>query len=49
MVTMLRGATWLYVGTLVTIGAAALVSLCYNLLKLALGLATSVIGQLPGS
>jgi uncharacterized membrane protein (Fun14 family) len=49
MVTMLRGATWLYVGTLVTIGAAALFALCYNLLKLALSLATSVIGRLPGS
>jgi hypothetical protein len=49
MVSMLRGVTWLYVGSLVTIGAAALVTLCYNLLRLAFTLATSVIGQLPGS
>ena len=48
MVSMLRGATWLYVGTLVTIGAVALFTLCYNLLKLALSLATTVVGQLPG-
>ena len=49
MVSMLRGVTWLYVGTLITVGAGALFTLCYNLLKIALGLATSVIGQLPGS
>ena len=46
-VSMLRGATWLYVGSLVAIGAIALVTLCYNLLKLALNLASSVIGQMP--
>lgn len=49
MVTMLRGVTWLYVGSLVAIGAAAMVTLCYSLLKLALSLAISVIGRLPGS
>jgi hypothetical protein len=48
MVSMLRGVTWLYVGSLVAIGATALVTLCYNLLKLVLSLATSVVGQLPG-
>jgi uncharacterized membrane protein (Fun14 family) len=49
MVSMLRGVTWLYVGTLVAIGATALFTLCYSLLKIALSLATSVVGQLPGS
>jgi len=49
MVSMLRGVTWLYVGTLVVIGATAMFTLCYSLLKFALSLATSVIGQLPGS
>jgi hypothetical protein len=48
MVSMLRGVTWLYVGTLVAIGATALFTLCYNLLKIALSLATSVVGQLSG-
>ena len=46
-VSMLRGATWLYVGSLVTIGGIALASLCYNLLTLALNLASSVVGQIP--
>ena len=46
-VSMLRGATWLYVGSLVTIGGIALASLCYNLLNLALNLASSVVGQIP--
>ena len=45
-VSMLRGATWLYVGSLVAIGSVALFSLCYNLLNLALNLASSVIGQI---
>jgi hypothetical protein len=49
MVSMLRGVTWLYVGSLVAIGATAMVTLCYSLLKLALSLAISVIGRLPGS
>ena len=44
---MLRGATWLYVGSLVAIGSVALVALCYSLLNLALNLASSVVGQLP--
>ena len=49
MVSMLRGVTWLYVGSLIAIGATALFALCYNLLRLALSLATSVLGKLPGS
>jgi hypothetical protein len=45
-VSMLRGATWLYVGSLVVIGSAALFSLCYKLLDIALQLAFSVIEPL---
>ena len=45
-VSMLRGATWLYVGSLVAIAGFALFSLCYNLFSVALNLASSVVGQL---
>ena len=46
MVSMMRGVTWLYVGSLVAVGGAALCTLCYNLLNLALTLASSVVDQL---
>ena len=45
-VSMLRGATWLYIGSLAAIGSVALFALCYNLLTLALQLASSVIDRL---
>ena len=41
------GALLMHLGSLVTIGGIALASLCYNLLNLALNLASSVIGQIP--
>jgi hypothetical protein len=45
-VSMLRGATWLYIGSLAAIGSVALFTLCYNLLNLALQLATSIVDRL---
>ena len=48
-VSMLRGATWLYIGSLAAIGSVALLALCYNLLTLAVQFASSVIDQIaPG-
>ena len=45
-VSMLRGATWLYIGSLAAIGSVALFTLCYNLLNLAVQLASSIVDQL---
>jgi hypothetical protein len=48
-VSMLRGATWLYIGSLAAIGSVALFTLCYILLNVAVQLTSSVIDQLaPG-
>jgi hypothetical protein len=44
--SMIRGATWLYIGSLAAIGSVALFTLCYNLLNLALQLATSIVDRL---
>jgi hypothetical protein len=45
-VSMLRGASWLYISTLAVIASIALFSLCYKLLELALQLASSVLEPL---
>ena len=44
--SIFRGATWLYIGSLAAIGSVALFTLCYNLLNLALQLASSIVDQL---
>ena len=44
--SMLRGASWFYVGSIAAVGSAALFLLCYRLLNLAIQLASSVIEPL---
>jgi hypothetical protein len=44
--SMLRGATWLYVGSLAAIGSLALFSLCFNLLTMAVQLVATLLQQL---
>lgn len=44
--SMLRGASWFYIGSIAVAGSAALVTLCYRLLDLAIQLASSVLEPL---
>jgi hypothetical protein len=45
-VSVLRGASWLYISAIAAVGSIALFTLCYNLISLALQLASSIVDQL---